>query len=258
VLGLSPRSDAQQQELLAQFDRTAAYADWLEGLRALQQELPRLLETEARRRVRASTEALVTITRIDYFPGAAAAQAQADLADLRSELNARFSKGEPHAAQGRIQRLDAAKFQGKRWVTRARPWVDRMACAWLIARFIDAKAEFIWLANLAKAPALTSRTQVGFDYDGARFTHIGNRVSFEVLLASFGLDTDPRLQAMAPAIHYLDAGGIPVPQAAGLEAILGGLREVHADDDALIRATHIVFDALYAHTHAHVDAHPKT
>lgn len=87
---------------------------------------------------------------------------------------------------------------------------------------------------------------MGFDYDGARFTHVGSRVSFEVMAASFGLDADPRIQRIGRSVHFLDIGGIPVPEAAGLEAVLGGLREVHADDDQLNLAATTVFDALYA------------
>ena len=127
------------------------------------------------------------------------------------------------------------KFQGKRWATRSRPWVDRLACAWLIRRFIDPQARFLWLADPAGAtPA--PRGALGFDYDGARFTHVGARVSFEVLMASFGLDGDAKLQRLAATVRYLDAGGIPVPEAAGLESVLAGLRELHADDDALAAA----------------------
>jgi hypothetical protein len=161
---------------------------------------------------------------------------------LRQTFDARFSKGEPTPTVAAITQLNAAKFQGKRWATRARPWVDRLASAWLIQRFIDLKAQFVWLDDPAKA----SKTALGFDYDGARFTHVGQRVTFEVLMASFGLDADARLQHIAKVVHYLDVGGIPADQAAGLEAVLGGLREVHVDDDALIKATGAVFDALYA------------
>lgn len=245
VLTLSPKDEAQRLEILTQFDRTDAYTAWHETLRAALAELDGLGETEARRRVRGVTDALQTLQRIDYYPGPAAVQAEADLAALRRELDGRFSKGEPQAAKGDIPRLDTARFQGKRWATRARPWVDRLACAWLIKRFIDKEASFVWLADPAKAP----KTVLGFDYDGARFTHVTSTgreyVSFEVLMASFGLDQDARLQPIALNVHYLDVGGIPTPQAAGLEAILGGLREVHADDDALLAAAAAVFDALY-------------
>ncbi|MBA4265292.1 MAG: chromate resistance protein [Comamonadaceae bacterium] len=245
VLSLSPKDDAQRDELLALFDRTESYAQWRDTATALQSELPTLSETEARRRWRAVAEALHGLHRIDYFPGAAAEQARSELDALRQALDARFSRGEPRPQLDHgIERLEARKFQGKRWATRARPWVDRLACAWLIRRFIDTQARFIWLSDPATMPA--PRGALGFDYDGARFTHVGARVTFEVLLASFGLDHDARLQRIAGAVHFLDAGGIPVPEAAGLESVLGGLRELHADDDALAAAAATVFEALYA------------
>jgi hypothetical protein len=246
VLELSTRDEAQRAEVLASFDRTEAYRRWRTDVQSLAAALPAMEETEARRRWRGIAEALQALRRIDYYPGAAAEQAQAELDALRQALDARFSRGEPVArAPHGIPRLDPRKFHGKRWATRAPPWVDRLACAWLIRRFIDPEARFVWLAD----PAGTTpppRGVIGFDYDGARFTHVGSRVSFEVLAASFGLDADPRLQRIARAVHFLDIGGIPVPEAAGLEAVLSGLREVHADDDQLRLAAASVFDALHA------------
>jgi hypothetical protein len=243
VLDLAPRTDAQRAELLALFDRREAYAQWRSEVDAVADALPALEEVEARRRVRTVAESLQALHRIDYYPGAAADQADDHLAALRQALDVQFSRGEPTARPPHgIPRLDIVKHQRRRWATRARPWVDRLACAWLIRRFIDPEAEFVWLDDPPRAP----RGVLGFDYDGARFTHVGARVSFEVLAASFGLDPDPKLQRIAQLVHYLDVGGIPVPEAAGLEAVLAGLREVHADDDRLAAAAATVFDALYA------------
>ena len=246
VLSLFPRDELQKREVLALFERTEAYAAWNESVKtsfAIYQTLP---EADARKRLRVTSDALSAIKQIDYYAGATATDADAMLLLLRQAFDARFSKGEPQATPAKVARLDAAKFQGKRWATRARPWVDRMACAWLITRFIDPQARFVWLQDPSKAP----KGVLGFDYDGARFSHVGTqgneRVTFEMLMESFGLEVDAQLQSIAQLVHYLDAGGIPVVEAAGLEAILGGLREVHADDDALIKATGAVFDALYA------------
>lgn len=247
VLDLAARDAERRAEVLALFDRTEAYRQWQADAQALAMALPALAETEARRRWRGASEALHALRRIDYYPGAAAEQAQSELDALRQALDVRFSRGEPvsQAAPHGIPRLDLRRFQGKRWATRARPWVDRLACAWLIRRFIDGQARFVWLTDPAgSTPA--PRGALGFDYDGARFTHVGSRVSFEVLAASFGLDADTRVQRIARVVHFLDIGGIPVPEAAGLEAVLGGLREVHSDDDQLAHAASAVFDALYA------------
>lgn len=246
VLNLSPQDDAQRETLVALFDRSEAYAVWRDTASALLAELPLLGETEARRRQRLVVESLQALRQIDYYPGAAQPQAVAVQESLRQALEARFSKGEPQAQLDHgIARLDRQAFQGRRWVTRTRPWVDRLACAWLIRRFIDTSAQLVWLADPSgSTPALPD--DLGFDYDGARFTHVGARVSFEVLIVSFGLEHDAALRRLAAAVHYLDTGGIPVPEAAGLESVLGGLRALHADDDSLLAAASAVLDALYA------------
>ena len=133
-------------------------------------------------------------------------------------------------------------YQNRIWATRKEPWVDRLASAWLIKRFIDRNARFVWLAR----PSACPKKAVGFDFDGAAFTHAGNRVTFEVLLASFDLETDPALVSMAAAVHFLDAGGIPVPDAKGLETMLKGAREKARSDDALLADSMRTFDLLYS------------
>jgi hypothetical protein len=243
VLGVEP-DGAQAHEIAGLFDRSAAYAAWQAQLQPLRDEAGTLGETEARRRLRTLADGLAAVQRTDYLPGAAAEQAQAALACVQREIELHFSRGEPVPQAGEIRPLDRRKYQGKRWATRARPWVDRLACCWLIRRFVDAEARFVWLHDIAKLP----RGAIGFDFDGAAFSHVGALVSFEVMLASFGLQGDTRLRRIAAAVHYLDVGGIPVSDAPGLESILSGLRELQPDDDLLVAAASAVFDALYAST----------
>ncbi len=116
-----------------------------------------------------------------------------------------------------------------------------MASAWLIRRFIDRKAKFLWLDTPKKCP----KTALGFDFDGAAFTHVGGRVTFEVLAASFGLDSDPALARIAAIVHCLDVGGVPVAEAAGIEAVLAGARVAAPDDDKLLTEAGRLFDNLY-------------
>jgi len=253
VLTLAPRDAAQSTEWLALFDRSTLYAEWRQNLEAARAELPALAETPARRRLRGVADALQALRTIDYFPGPAAAQAAADLDALRLVLERQLSPDEPQArTHTDIPTLEPRRFVGKRWATRARPWVDRLACAWFVRRFIDAQAAFIWLKDTAALP----RGAIGFDFDGAQFSHVGARVSFEVMVASFGFEGDERLRRLGAAVHVLDAGGISVPEAAGLEMILAGLRELHTDDDALLAAALPVFDGLFAGHSKPIDKTP--
>ena len=89
---------------------------------------------------------------------------------------------------GELSLLDRGAFRGRLWATRRRPWVDRLASAWLIRRFIDDEARFLWLA----APETCPATAVGFDFDGAPFSHVGTLVTFEVLVAFCAGRGDPR------------------------------------------------------------------
>ncbi len=95
------------------------------------------------------------------------------------------------------------------------------------------------------------------DFDGADFTHVGNRVTFEVLLSSFGFDADPALNQLGAIIHYLDVGGIPVDDAKGLETILKGARDKARSDDELVLAAARIFDHLYS-AYQSTDPHKVT
>ena len=152
-----------------------------------------------------------------------------------------LSPDEPQAMAGSIARLHPADYQGRTWATRQCPWVDRLASAWLIRRFIDPQARILWLASPADCPA----DALSFDFDGATFTHVGNRVTFEVLAASFGLEQQA-IARLGLLVHYLDVGGVQPPEAAGIESVLGGLRETLTRDDQLLTAACAIFDGLLA------------
>jgi hypothetical protein len=222
------------------FDRSGDYRAVDNQLTELHAGLEAGSALEQLRQLRKLRKQFLQIAAIDFFPDGARAATESALNDLERVANRLLSPDEPVASQGAIPVLNPQDYQGKLWATRRRPWVDRLASAWLIVRFIDPKARFAWLASPADCPA----DALGFDFDGARFTHVGERVSFEVLIASFDLGQQPALVRMAGLVHYLDVGGARPPEAAGIETLLAGLRDSIADDDQLLAAASAVFDGL--------------
>jgi len=243
LLDLPTQDPALEEQLRGAFDRSEAYRGIRTTLVELRGEVLRLDEAGARRRLRQAERDLDAVARTDFFPGAAQAQAREALSELTEQINRRFSPREPVAMPGAIALLDIGGYRGRLWATRRRLWVDRVASAWLIRRFIDRDARFLWLEEPKDCPT----EALGFDFNGAAFTHIGERVTFEVLLASFGLDTNPGLVQLGGLVHHLDVGGSPVAEAPGFEAVLAGLREDGPDDDTLLAAATPVLDALYRH-----------
>jgi hypothetical protein len=225
-------------DFAARFDRSHDYADLLRDI-AKAQHGSADDAADVTRQTRRLRKAYASLAEIDFFPGEAQRQAESALQDLEAHAIRMLSPNEPHRVERAIPRLDAARYRGKLWATRERPWVDRLASAWLIRRYIDPQARFAWLKSAAECPS----DAVGFDFDGAVFTHVGARVTFEVLLAAFGLE-QPALQRLGAVVHYLDIGGIQPPEARGVECVLGGLRESVTADDRLLTAAGAVFDAL--------------
>ncbi|WP_024303027.1 chromate resistance protein ChrB domain-containing protein [Pseudogulbenkiania sp. MAI-1] len=231
-----------QAEWRALFDRSEPYLQWGEALAALLAQLPES-ESEARRSLRQLRKELETIAASDFFAGEPLESARRQCNDAEKRLTRHYSPDEPLAVGGAIPHLDPTDYQQRLWATRARPWVDRVASAWLIRRFIDPAARFIWLTDIHACPV----EALGFDFDGATFSHIGERVTFEVLLASFGLEHDPALVRLGELVHALDVGGSVVPEGIGFEAVLGGARNRIADDDQLLADISSVLDSLYTH-----------
>jgi hypothetical protein len=242
MIRTTSRDRAQDELFRSLFDRGEQYAEFAQALSAARKSLSGLTAPEVnrlQRRLRRDYEALRST---DYFTGEATVRAEAAWTDFVGVVETVLSPDEPHAADGSIARLDLKDYQNRTWATRRHLWVDRVASAWLIRRFIDAKARFLWLEK----PSACPKKALGFDFDGAAFTHVGERVTFEVLLASFGLDQDRGLVRLGELVHALDVGGAAMPEAGGFEALMTGARQRAADDDALLDDMGRALDSLYA------------
>jgi hypothetical protein len=243
ILPIEVESAEQQQAFQALFDRGTDYREIMARLTAFRPKLAKLDEPTVRRSLEVLRRELAQVVGSDFFPGASRQQAEGALADAETALAVRFSPNEPHAAHRKIPRRKPGDYRGRTWATRERLWIDRVCSAWLIRRFIDPKATFLWLKRIKDCP----KKAIGFDFDGATFSHIDAKVTFEVLITSFGLEHDPGLARLAELVHYLDVGGVPIPEAAGLAAIVTGARTLQQDDTALLGAVAPVLDSLYAH-----------
>jgi hypothetical protein len=135
-----------------------------------------------------------------------------------------------------------------KWVTRQRPKTDRIACPWLIRRFIDPDAQIIYAPDAEVLAVAEHNGGHSFDAPGATYTHVGNRCSFETLIEHYGLSSDPALVRLARIVHAADINDDieTDPAGPGLLMIgIGGL-DVEADDYRLLDRASFVYDALYA------------
>jgi hypothetical protein len=242
LLEVRARDAAQEETFRGLFDRSELYAELMQSIKEAGKALAKTSEAELHKALRGLEQQYRQIESGDFFPGPIRNRAADALASLRRAIELHLSPDEPAPQQAAIERLSAKDFQGRTWATRKRPWVDRLATAWLVKRFVDKKPTFMWLANARKCP----KDAVGYDFDGATFTHVGELVTFEVVARSFGLDEQPAIRKMAGLVHYIDVGGIPQDEAPGLEMLVRGLQAQHTDDDALLRAALALFDTLHA------------
>jgi len=241
TLQLTPRTAQQLSDIQKLFDRSAEYDELIAKIAAAKNTLGRFGARRAQTGIRRLERSMEKLAQIDFFAGDSKARAAAAMAALQAAYREMYAGGEPRFSQRHLRQADRKLYQKRLWATRKSPWVDRLASAWLIKRFIDREARFAWIESPRKLP----KNAVGFDFDGAEFSHVESRVTFEVLLAAFGLDADPALARIGAAIHFLDAGGIPIADARGLESVLRGIRErARSDDDAAAKAASVL-DYLY-------------
>ena len=133
-----------------------------------------------------------------------------------------------------------------KWITRERPKIDRVACPWLIARFIDKSPEFLFAPTADVKRRAEQENAIPFDIEGVELSHVGPLCSFDALLAKHSL-TDPALQELAVIVRGADTAHPELaPQAAGLLAISLGLSHNFKDDHEQLRHGFVIYDALYS------------
>jgi len=149
------------------------------------------------------------------------------------------------AAGGEV--VSKPKDAATRWVTRERPKIDRIACPWLIARFVDPEAEFLYVPSKEVLRAAKEKEAIPYDVPDVHFTHDGELCSFDTFLKTYRLTDDPALVKLAVIVRGADTARPELaPQAAGLLAVSLGLSRNFKDDHEMLRHGMVMYDALYA------------
>ena len=177
------------------------------------------------------------VRELDFFD----APARAEVERLREVIDMRKRPAEEPTRPDR-PRLDLRALRGRQWVTRPRPQVDRLASAWLIKRFIDPEATFLFAAPTEFPP-----DAIPFDTPGAEFSHHGNDCTFETLLKRAGL-RDRRLTHLAEIVHEADLrdGKFPRDEARGIDLAIRGFLAANSDDHDVLTHGLALFEGLYA------------
>jgi hypothetical protein len=183
-------------------------------------------------------QSLLETEKIDFFGHPLRRKARSAVEGARKELESAL----PSAADGtRLTPAARKAFRGRTWATRKNIHIDRLCSAWLIRRFIDPKAKFIF-AHETAIPAHA----IPFDVFGAEFSHHGEDCTFETLLRSFRISDKP-LDSIAQIVHDIDMkdGKFNRPEAAGLDAVVRSLSDSMRDDHEVLRLGSVILDALY-------------
>jgi hypothetical protein len=230
-------SDADLIERVRQA-RASDYAELEAQAHELEQSLRARLNPEERTRLHEALNRLerrhADIVRVDFFDAPEGSAVASRLARIAQALSPR------EGTDVGVSHAPLAAYRDRRWVTRPRPHVDRLACIWLIRRFIDPAA----VVRYSPTP---EPDEVAFDMPNGEFTHRGHLCTFEVMVAAFGLD-DPVLRTMGEIVHEIDLrdGRYVRPETAGVDAILKGWLLARFEDAALEAQGIALYEGLYA------------
>jgi len=237
VLAVTASGDEQQAQFRRLFDRSARYCELVKTLEGLRIGFGIADPGAILRVIHKQRREFEAISALDFFRNSAREEAARALEAAERETRALlFPARAVLASEG-----EGERYRARLWVTRRPLWADRLACAWVVRRFVDPEARFVWIDKTEAAPA----GAIGYAFAGAPFRSGASGVSYEEIVRRFGLDGDAALVRIGTIVRCLEAGGDPVAEAAGVQTLLQGATRRAADEDELVREAEKTFDLLY-------------
>lgn len=241
VLNVKSADEAQSKQFRTLFDRSELYRELVTTVESLKAGFGISDPVAINRVLGKQRRDLEAIVALDFFGSPLRDKAERVLAEMEAQVRELiFPENAPASPSAGVARANRTYFR-RGWATRRPLFTDRLACAWLIRRFIDPEAVLVWLDKGRDPPA----TAVTFGFDGATFRNSRNRVTYEELLSSFKLEKDTALMKIGHLVHALEAGGSKLAEAAGVETLLAGARRRATTDDELLAESEKTFDLLY-------------
>lgn len=229
-------SPAQQDAFRSLFDRSSRYEDLSKTVRSLKVGFGVADPAAISRVLHKQRREFESISALDFFPSASHEAAKSILAEAEAEVKSLL-----FPTQAAAGLAPGEKLLQRTWATRKPLWADRLACAWLIRRFVDPEGQVVWLDKAQAVPP----DAVGFSFDGAHFGNSETRVSFEEMLVKLELAKNSALVKIGGIVHYLEVKGAPVAEAAGVQLLLQGAARRSNSEDELLQEAEKTFDLLY-------------
>ncbi|MGH8732559.1 MAG: chromate resistance protein ChrB domain-containing protein [Burkholderiales bacterium] len=236
VMQVSAVSPVQHLAFTRLFDRSARYDNLVKNVQGLRLGFGHSDPSAISRVVHKQRREFEAIAALDFFPSAARERAEDVLAAAVAEVRKLL-----FPSQGQTALAPGESLLGRTWVTRKPLWADRLACAWLIRRFVDPEASLTWLEKTQALPA----DALGFGFEGAHFANSETRVTYEEMLAKLDLAKNAALAKIGSIVHFLEVRGTPVAEAAGVQTLLQGALRRAQNDDELLAEAEKTFDLLY-------------
>lgn len=236
VMQVNAVSSAQHEAFMRLFDRSQRYENLIKTVESLRIGFGHSDPSAISRVVHKQRREFEAIAALDFFPNAARSRAEAALAEAEAEVRKLL-----FPANGQAALAPGEALLGRTWVTRKPLWADRLACAWLIRRFVDPEATLTWLEKTEQLPA----DAIAFGFEGAHFANTETRVTYEEMLARLDLAKNPALARIGNIVHFLEIRGTPVPEAAGVQTLLQGAQRRSNSEGELVAEAEKTFDLLY-------------